>query len=64
VFVGRRRSEAALLAMAFDYESATHHRRAPELHKGRGLLLVVTPVEANPELGRQVSPVRLGRFHR
>jgi len=34
VFVGRRWSEAALLAMAFDYESATHHRRAPELYKG------------------------------
>ena len=34
VFVGRLWSEAALLAMAFDYESATHHRRAPELVTG------------------------------
>jgi aspartyl-tRNA(Asn)/glutamyl-tRNA(Gln) amidotransferase subunit A len=34
VFVGRRWSEAALLAMAFDYESATHHRHAPVLSQG------------------------------
>jgi len=34
VFVGRRWSEAALLAMAFDYESATQHRRAPVLSEG------------------------------
>ena len=34
VFVGRQWSEAALLAMAFDYESATRHRRAPELQTG------------------------------
>ena len=34
VFVGRRWSEAALLAMAFDYETATHHRRTPDLQTG------------------------------
>jgi amidase len=31
IFVGRRWSEPALLAMSYDYESATHHRRPPEL---------------------------------
>ena len=31
VFVGRMWSEADLLALAYDYECATHHRRAPVL---------------------------------
>ncbi len=31
IFVGRRWSEPALLAMAYDYETATGHRRAPTL---------------------------------
>ena len=32
VVVGPMWSEAALLALAYDYEAATHHRRAPVLH--------------------------------
>ena len=31
VFVGPMWSEASLLALAFDYECATQHRRAPQL---------------------------------
>jgi amidase len=31
IFVGRRWSEPALLAMAYDYETATGHRRSPTL---------------------------------
>jgi aspartyl-tRNA(Asn)/glutamyl-tRNA(Gln) amidotransferase subunit A len=31
IFVGRMWSEAALLSMAYDYETATMHRKAPVL---------------------------------
>jgi Asp-tRNA(Asn)/Glu-tRNA(Gln) amidotransferase A subunit family amidase len=31
IFVGRPWSEATLLALAYDYETATHHRKAPVL---------------------------------
>jgi aspartyl-tRNA(Asn)/glutamyl-tRNA(Gln) amidotransferase subunit A len=31
ILVGRMWSEAQLLSFAFDYEAATHHRRAPRL---------------------------------
>jgi aspartyl-tRNA(Asn)/glutamyl-tRNA(Gln) amidotransferase subunit A len=31
IFVGSRWSEPALLAMAYDYETATGHRRSPTL---------------------------------
>jgi len=31
-FVGDLWSEAALLALAYDYEQATHYRKAPDLH--------------------------------
>jgi len=32
IFVGDLWSEAALLAMAYDYEQATQHRKAPDVH--------------------------------
>lgn len=35
IFVGRMWSEAALLSLAYDYECATRHRRAPALAPGR-----------------------------
>ena len=31
IFIGRKWSEARLLALAYDYEQATHHRQAPQL---------------------------------
>ena len=31
IFVGRQWDEAALIAMAYAYEQATHHRLAPKL---------------------------------